>query len=192
MDGREDETLDNGESSYHRFLKGDTDGLTELVDAYYDSLVLYLDTILHNIQDAEDCAEETIIVLTTKKPVFRGSSSFKTWLFSIGRNLARKRLKSERFTVSVPTNDLDGVMLSEQDVAGDYLVDEEKKILYKCLQNLKPLYREIVWLKFFEEMPMKDIAKTTGKTVYSVKHMASRALDALRMEMRKKGYYERS
>ncbi len=62
--------MDNGASSYHRFLAGDWDGLTEIVEEYYKGLVLYLNTFVNNLQDAEDMAEETLLVLTTQKPVF--------------------------------------------------------------------------------------------------------------------------
>ena len=62
--------MDDGASSYHRFLTGDTDGLTEIVHMYYDGLVLYLNTWLNNIHDAEDMAEETILVKPLSKHGF--------------------------------------------------------------------------------------------------------------------------
>ena len=46
--------MDNGASSYHRFLEGDREGITELVDVYYDGLVLFLNTWLNNLHDAEE------------------------------------------------------------------------------------------------------------------------------------------
>ena len=85
--------MDNGASSYHRFLEGDREGITELVDVYYDGLVLFLNTWLNNLHDAEDMAEETLVVLTTRKPEFTGQSSFKTWLYAIGRNVTGKFLR---------------------------------------------------------------------------------------------------
>ena len=68
--------MDNGESSYRRFLSGDDEGLREIIDMYQDSLVLYLNSIVQNIHTAEDLAEETLAVLVIKQPKFSGKSSF--------------------------------------------------------------------------------------------------------------------
>ena len=46
--------MDNGASSYHRFLEGDRDGFAQIVYDYYDGLVLYLNMWLNNLHDAED------------------------------------------------------------------------------------------------------------------------------------------
>ena len=79
--------MDKGASSYHLFLMGDQKGFCQIVYDYYDGLVLYLNTWLNNLYDAEDMAQETLVVLVSQKPVFKGKSSFKTWLYSIGRNV---------------------------------------------------------------------------------------------------------
>jgi RNA polymerase sigma factor (sigma-70 family) len=111
--------MDNGASSYHRFLEGDREGITELVDVYYDGLVLFLNTWLNNLHDAEDMAEETFVVLTTRKPEFTGQSSFKTWLYAIGRNVTGKFLRKNRRTVTVPPEDMTKLAESEQEAAGE-------------------------------------------------------------------------
>ena len=72
--------MDNGESSYRRFLSGDKDGLAEVMIIYRDGLVLYLSSLVCNISLAEEVMEETFVKLYVKKPKFKGKSSFKTWL----------------------------------------------------------------------------------------------------------------
>ena len=184
--------MDDGASSYHRFLTGDTDGLTEIVHMYYDGLVLYLNTWLNNIHDAEDMAEETILVLTTKRPKYKGQASFKTWLYAIGRNVTGKYLRKKRRLLPVEPEDMMLLISQEQDAASEYFRDEEKRTLHKCLYRLLPDYRRVLWLKFFENMSTEEIAKTMGKTVHSVYHSFERAKEALREEMDREGYHERS
>jgi DNA-directed RNA polymerase specialized sigma24 family protein len=74
--------LDNGARNYRRFLEGDDDGLVEIVREYKDGLMLFLNTYVRNITVAEDLAEDTFVRLVTKKPSFRGTSSFRTWLYA--------------------------------------------------------------------------------------------------------------
>ena len=85
--------MDNGESSYRRFLSGDDQGMAELVYEYRNGLLLYLNSYTNDLSLAEDCVQDTFIKLATKKPVFRGKSSFKTWLYAIGRNIAKNHIR---------------------------------------------------------------------------------------------------
>ena len=81
--------MDNGTENYRRFREnGDPDGLAEIIRDYMNGLILYLNSIVGNIHTAEDIAEDTFVLLGTKKPRDKGKSSFRTWLYTIGRNLA--------------------------------------------------------------------------------------------------------
>ena len=62
--------MDNGASSYRRFLDGDDKGLAEIVRVYRDGLILYLNGIVNNISVAEELMEETFFKIITKKPRF--------------------------------------------------------------------------------------------------------------------------
>ncbi len=85
--------MDNGASSYRRFLDGDDNGIVEIIRDYKDGSMLYLNSFVNNIYIAEDITEETFIKLVVKKPKFRRNSSFKTWLYAIGRNVALDYLR---------------------------------------------------------------------------------------------------
>ena len=77
--------MDQGAESYRRFLNGDDGGMTEIIRDYKDGLALFLTGITGDVLAAEELMEETFFRLLTKKPRFSGKSSFKTWLFSIGK-----------------------------------------------------------------------------------------------------------
>ncbi len=69
--------MDNGASSYRRFRDtGDEAAFNGLITAYIDGLILYLTRIVGNIRIAEELAEDTFVILGTKKPVFKGRQIF--------------------------------------------------------------------------------------------------------------------
>ena len=59
--------MENGESSYRRFLAGDDEGMVELIRNYKDGLILYLCSITGDIDSAEECVQDTFIRLAVKK-----------------------------------------------------------------------------------------------------------------------------
>ena len=96
--------MDNGASSYNRYLAGDDSALGDIVREYKDGLTIYLNSFTNNIHDAEELMEETFLKIAYKKPRFSGKSSFKTWLFSIGRNIAidyLRRIKKKKNDTSL-------------------------------------------------------------------------------------------
>ncbi len=81
----------------------------------------------------------------TKKPHFRSESAFKTWLFSIGRNLALDHLRKRRKDSTVSFEELENYIREENTVEKEFLKAEEKIIVHKALNKLKPEYRHILF-----------------------------------------------
>ena len=178
--------MENGESSYRRFLAGDDSAMTELIDEYADGLILYLNTIMCDLRASEEAAEDTFVKLVTKKPRFSGKSSFKTWLYSVGRNTALDRMRHEARERTLP---LDAIaeMAGDAEVEREYL-REEKKIELRCaMKRLKPEYGQVLWLIYFEEQSASEIAKIMKKSRNAVEQLATRARRALRAELEKEG-----
>ncbi len=75
--------MENGASSYRRFLEGDENGIVEIVRDYKDGLMLYLNGFVRNIHTAEDLTEDTFIRLVAKRPRYSNRYAFKTWLYAL-------------------------------------------------------------------------------------------------------------
>ncbi|MBP5461731.1 MAG: RNA polymerase sigma factor, partial [Lachnospiraceae bacterium] len=99
--------MDNGASSYRRYLEGDKEGIAEIVREFKDGLILYLNGYVDNLYTAEDLTEDTFFKLMTRKPRFSGRSSFKTWLYTIGRNIAVDWLRRESKQTVLPAEDME-------------------------------------------------------------------------------------
>ncbi len=179
--------MDNGAEYYRRFLSGDKEALRLIVEEYYGGLCLYLNLFVGNAADSEDMAEETLFQLISKRPAFSGKSSFKTWLYAIGRHTAIRFIRHRSH--ETVTAEAEAVLKWESgDAERQLLTKERDRKLYEGLSKLKEEYRQALWLRYFEEMDNKSIATVMKKTVYSVEHLLKRAKDALREELVKEGF----
>ena len=179
--------MDNGASSYRRFRDtGDENGLVEIIRDYKDGLILYLAKITGDIRSAEELAEDTFVLLGTKKPKDKRGASFKTWLYTIGRNLAIDYLRSRRRRRELP---LDDTILSEADELAETFIREERRlIIHRAMMKLKPNYRQVLWLIYFEEMTAKEAALVMKTSVHNIETMVSRARRSLRTQLETEGY----
>ena len=179
--------MDNGASSYRRFLSGDDSAFEDIIRDYKDGLMLYLNNFTDNIFIAEDLMQDTFVKLVTKRPHYSGRSSFKTWLYAIGRNTALDYLRRHRPTVDVPVDEL-AVLASAEEVERDYLKDEDKRALHKAISALKAEYRQILWLAYFEELPLKECAVIMKKSTRAAETLVWRARQALKVKLEEENF----
>lgn len=179
--------MDNGASSYRRFLDGDDSGMVELIQNYKDGLVLYLNSLTNNLDDAEDLMEDTFFKLAVKKPKFYGRSSFKTWLYAIGHNLAMDYIRKNAKNSGVPIHECDAIAGNE-DIEQNYIREEQKIIIHKALSHIKPEYRQVICLIYFEEFDIPETARIMRKSKRQISNMLYQAKKSLRRELEKEGY----
>ena len=177
--------MDKGAEFYEMYLGGDDEGFYGIVREYYDGLTMYINGIVGDFFRAEELADDTLFKLAASRPRFGKKSSFKTWLYSIGRNVALDSLRRE--PVRGPEQLADAADVSESPEE-TYIADERKKQLYRALDKLDPGYREVLWLSYFEDMTPDAISAVTGKKRNYVYQQISRAKQALRTELEKEGF----
>ena len=175
---------------YNRFLNGDSDCLAQIIGAYKDGLILYLNSYVCDISLAEELTEETFVKLVLKRPRFSGDSAFKTWLYTIARHVAIDFLRRRRQDVS--TEECMELVDQQANLEREFLKQEQKIQLHDAMKQLKPEYRQVLWLYYFADFSHKDIAKILGKTTHNVEMLASRARQALKNILNKEGFiYEK-
>lgn len=179
--------MDNGAGSYRRFLAGDDTGMVELIRDYKDGLLLYLNSFLNNLSTAEDCVQDTFIKLAIKKPKFRGDSSFKTWLYAIGRNMAVSYLRKAGKHRHTPVDECNQIV-SEADLEREYLREEQRMLLHRTLRRLKPEYRQVLYLTYFEGFSNAEAAVIMKKSKKQVENLLYNARKMLRSELEKDGF----
>lgn len=181
--------MDNGAGSYRRFREdGDETGLIEIIRDYKDGLMLYLNNFVGNIFIAEELTEDTFVLLGTKKPRDKGTGSFKTWLYTIGRNIAIDYLRRNSRKIDVSIDDCSEPESEEDDVERQYIREERKRTLHRALRKLKPEYRQILWLIYFEGFSSKEAAAVMRKSVHNVETLVYRARNSLKTQLESEGY----
>ena len=180
--------MDNGASSYHRFLEGDESGLEELVEAYSDNLIFFINRFTNDLALSEDLMSDTFLELIVKKPRFVGDSSFKTYLFKIGRNKAFDYLRKQKRTVTVPFHNAENEISDVISIENNILKNDQQKQLNKCLETIKQEYREVLHLLYFEEMSYDSISIIMKKNKKQIENLAYRAKLTLKTTLEKEGF----
>ena len=180
--------MDNGASSYRRFLEGDDEGIVEIIRDYKDGLILYLNGFTENIHVAEELMEETFVKLVTRKPGFRGKCSFKTWLYAIGRNAAIDYLRRSAKLSGMPVEDYDGLADEEENLELTYLRTERKILVHRMLGRLKSEYRQVLYLVYFEGFDNAGAAAVMKKNRRQIENLVYRAKQSLKSELEKEGF----
>lgn len=182
--------MDNGASSYRRFLEGDDNGIVEIIRDYKDGLILFLNRYVSNIQIAEELAEDTFFKIVTRKPRFIAGGSFKTWLYTIGRNIAINYIRQAKKISDAPIEDINAYS-DERNLEETYIREEQKIVIHRALSKINADYGKVLYLKFFEDLNNEQIAMVLKKNRRQIENMIYQAKQSLKSELDKEGvHYE--
>ena len=179
--------MDHGAQAYARYCDGDDGGLAELIREYRDGLTLFLCSVTGDMSSAEELTEETFSRLAVKKPKFKGKSSFKTWLYAIGRNAALDHARHRARYAEKPTEDYLNEVPAGEDPESACIKEETNRALYAAIRRLNPDYRQALTLSYFEELDNTAVAAVMKKNNRQVENLLYRARAALKKELEKEG-----
>jgi RNA polymerase sigma-70 factor, ECF subfamily len=161
----------------------------ELVVRYGSRLKRYLIRLTANRELAEDVLQETWIRVVTRGSQFRGDSQFVTWLFAIARNLVRDRQRRKVHISSLDEMTEEGELWHMElrdhgkSPLDQYVLNEKAGLVSAALDKLSPAQRNILIMRFFQEMSLLQIAKETAAPLPTVKARLYRSLTLLRQKM---------
>jgi RNA polymerase sigma-70 factor (ECF subfamily) len=180
------EMLSTTENAIARLKRGDLDGLTAILSRYQHRLYRYLLRIVQEPAAAEDLLQQTWLRLMEKIGRYDERSSFETWMFAVAHNLAIDHLRRKR-SYSLDAPDDSGMAPSDLLVSGalnpfEHLIAFERgELLAAAISELPAIHREVLSLRFEEEMQLDQIADVTGVPLSTAKSRLRRALEGLRL-----------
>jgi RNA polymerase sigma-70 factor (ECF subfamily) len=154
--------------------------LPGMIGTHGDRLLRSAYLLCGNETEAQDLVQETFLQALKSATRFRGESSAYTWLQGILRNLChhhfrkQKRLVFEEELVLMEPSPPGAAEASDEDFRAAKLAE--------AVQKLSPGHREVVVLRYYENMKIHEIASHTGVSVGTVKsrlHYAVRCLERL-------------
>lgn len=168
-----------------RLRRGDPDALTAVLMRYQHRLYRYLLRMVHEPATAEDLFQQLWIRVAENARKYDPRRGFEPWLFSVARNLAidhLRRIKPESLDEPMPSGDTKADLLADQRpfVLDGLLQQQRASRLAEAVGELSPMYREVVTLRFEEEMKLEEIAEVLDVPLSTVKTRLRRALVGLR------------
>jgi RNA polymerase sigma-70 factor, ECF subfamily len=167
----------------------DPELLDRLILQYQHRLLRYLLFLTGNREMAEDLFQETWMRVLTRGAQYNGSARFDTWLFTIARNLVidfrRKRTMAslEEMCESDGDDRPFEVASNEPNPFDHYQKSENAQRMAEALLTLEPLHREVLVLRFHEELSLEEISQVTRAPLSTVKSRLYRGLASLKPRM---------
>jgi RNA polymerase sigma-70 factor (ECF subfamily) len=169
----------------------DAELLDRLILQYQHRLLRYLLFLTGDREMADDLFQETWMRVLTRGSQYNGAARFDTWLFTIARNmlidLRRKRTmtsleelctaEGEEYTFEIPS--------AEPNPFDRYRSQEEARKVSAALLALDPLHREVLVLRFHEDLSLEEIATVTRSPLSTVKSRLYRGIAALKPHLEK-------
>jgi len=163
--------------------------LDELITRYQHRLMRYLLYLTGHRESAEDIFQEVWMRVLVRGAQFNGKSRFDTWLFAIARNLVidqkRKKTMASLDEMFEGGNEDDRPMSIEitdgEPTPFDRFASlEDRERIAAGLLKLDMIYREVLVLRFHEELSLEEIAKVTRAPLSTVKSRLYRGLAAIK------------
>ena len=172
--------MDNGASSYRRFLRGDESAFDELIKTYRESLAFFINRYVDDPMTAEDLAIDTFLELLIHRHRYLGKCSFKTYLFTIGRNKAIDYLRAKKRKTTVSLEDAVPELPTETSPEESIFRDERARLVNDAIETLPHDMRIAIHLIYFEELSYEETARVMKKNRKQVDNLLYRAKNELR------------
>lgn len=166
--------------------------LDQLIVRYQHRLLRYLLYLTGNREQAEDLFQEVWMRVLVRGSQYNGQARFETWLFTIARNLLidqrRKRTMSSLDELFETGGDDDRPMAFEIADGDPTPFDrfanlEDRERIAAALLELDTLHREVLVLRFHEELSLDEIAKVTKAPLSTVKSRLYRGLAMIKPKL---------
>ena len=180
--------MERGIENYLQFLRGDQAAMRSIVELYWDMMLLFTNGYVHNLSDAEDIAQEALIELAVRKPRLEEEYQLKGYLFKICRNKSLNHLKKYQRMVGLSPEAEEFIEDESEEIEARMELKDSRLMLHRAMQRLPQNYREILYLRYFVDLSMRDAAKVMRITEKQAAAVAYQARQQLKSILEKEGY----
>jgi len=179
--------LEQDADMLQRLHGGDRTAMADLYDRYFDRLYsLVFNQVDRNRDIAEDIVQETFLAALKSAKGFKGRSSAYTWLCSIAYHKVadhyrRQSRERKRMVSGIDVDTVDDVENPGRQPQPDSLIEsaETRQVVNEALAKLPLDYRQVLILKYVEEMSVLEISQIMGRSPKSIEGLLTRSRKAL-------------
>lgn len=170
-----------------RMAEGDQAAFEAFIHRYHGPLLGYLERHLRNHEKAEDLVQETFLRLLRQLQRASIPAQIRPWLYKVALNLCRDYWKS----ISYRNDQQTDLPFSERQDEGPSVIEiferqETRKEILQSLDQLSSIQREIVLLRFYQELKLQEISNIMDIPLSTVKTNLYQALKKLRSQLNAK------
>ena len=143
-----------------------------ILDVYGDAVLRLAYTYVHNMSDAEDILQETLIRYLENRPVLENEKHEKAWLFRVAANLSKNKIAYNK--------------IRQADQLEDQLIAQEREDLtfvWDAVKRLPESYREAIHLYYYEGYNSREIAQILKKPESTIRTYLQKAKKMIRKEI---------
>lgn len=159
-----------------RTEKAGSADVEDTLDRYGNSILRLAYSYLHNMSDAEDILQETLIKYWETTQRFESDIHKKAWLLRVAANLSKNRIDYNRIR---QTDGLEETLVMDE--------REDLSFVWDAVKNLPPKHREVIHLFYHEGYQTKEIRKILSRNESSVRSDLKRGREELK-EVLKEAY----
>ncbi|MBR5813471.1 MAG: sigma-70 family RNA polymerase sigma factor [Bacteroidaceae bacterium] len=154
------------------YLEGNNSAFDILLNRHQDRLFNYIYFIVRSKEVAEDIFQETFVkaIVTLQQGRYTNDGKFAAWITRIAHNLVIDQFRIERNenTISNDEADVDllnDAKLAEGNIENQLVNDQVLKDVRKLIDELPDCQREVVFMRYYQDLSFKEIAEITGVSI---------------------------
>ena len=170
-----------------RARRGDAGAFEQLVETYREQVYRIALRMCSNAADADEAAQEAFLAAWKGLPNFRGDSQFSTWLYQLTTHAAIDLMRREKRQIAA--DDITEVSAADPAPSPQQQAEqsEQREIVRDAILQLAPEQREVVVLRFMEELSYEEIGAVLKLPSGTVKSRLNRAKAQLKEILSKSG-----
>lgn len=142
------------------------------LDTYGNAILRLAYSYLHNMADAEEVLQDTLVQFIHTAPVFENEPHAKSWLMQVAANLSKNRIRSNRIRQAEDLDELQETLAGQE--------SEDLSFVWEAVKSLPRKYREVIHLFYQEGYATGEIARILQRKESTVRSDLKRGRERLK------------
>ncbi len=168
----------------------DRKSMDRLAEAVGDRLYRYAFRYTLDEDLSNDIVQECIVTMLEKLGELREAGQLWPWLYKIALNKIRLHHRKQNIRKMVPDSQISAEPenTDREEVVASVVYDEFKDAVFAAMRKLKPEYREVINMRFYDQMAYAEIAEITGRSEFAARKLFFRAKREMKKHLSRNGF----